>query len=308
MPVLLLGSKTDKHLDAIEYQLKQLQHEAVRIDIYQDISDFAFYYDERSINLRYRDKSITDFNSIYWRHNQENLFPNKQYSLEYLYKQQEVINFFWGMSALNSIHWFNPIFAACKMENKPLQMALASEVGLKIPKTLITGNSDCIKEIMGNEPSKLIEKAIGMAWAEDGTPTYTAAFDFNKLRMSAVYPTIIQHRIQRETELRIYIINEQVIPVEIQVAKSHKAILDWKSIDLHARGYSDYNNLSESLQNKLLSYHLKSGLVYAAYDYIVDEDDCYFLECNPSGNWLFLPDEIATKITLTICHDLIKEH
>jgi len=307
MSVLLLGSKADKHLEAIECQLKQLQCEVVRTDIYQDTSDFAFYYDEGSADFRYKNKSITYFNSIYWRHNQENMFRDKQYSVEYLYKQQEVINFFFGMSALTSMRWINPMLSAYKMENKPLQMALAVEVGLKMPKTLITGGRSYVDEILGNKLSNLIEKAIGMAWAEDGTPTYTAEFDYNKLRMSAVYPTIVQQRIRRESELRIYVIDERIIPIEIQVAMSHRTILDWKSIDFHARNYS-YFSLPESLQEKLLSYHLRSGLVYAAYDYIVDEEDFYFLECNPSGNWLFLPEKIANEITLAICRALVREH
>ena len=65
-------------------------------------------------------------------------------------------------------------------------------------------------------------------------------------------------------------------------------------------------DLSKNTQERLLTFHKEAGLEYCAYDFIVNKnDEEIFLEANPSGQWLFLCDEVANQITHNVALSLM---
>ena len=64
--------------------------------------------------------------------------------------------------------------------------------------------------------------------------------------------------------------------------------------------------LSSKTKKNLLSFHKDANLKYCAYDFIVNKNnEEIFLEANSSGQWLFLCDEVANRITHNIATSLI---
>jgi predicted ATP-grasp superfamily ATP-dependent carboligase len=48
----------------------------------------------------------------------------------------------------------------------------------------------------------------------------------------------------------------------------------------------------------LLVDHLKLG--YSSQDWLICEDGCYVVDINPAGQWLFLPEPIASSVAEAI--------
>jgi hypothetical protein len=42
------------------------------------------------------------------------------------------------------------------------------------------------------------------------------------------------------------------------------------------------------------------GVGYSSQDWIVADGVAYFVDLNPAGQWLFLPDEVASEVTCAI--------
>ena len=63
--------------------------------------------------------------------------------------------------------------------------------------------------------------------------------------------------------------------------------------------------MSESLKERLLEFHEKAGLVFAAYDFLESGDDVIFLECNPGGAWLWLEHSLGLKVSEHIARYLL---
>lgn len=68
----------------------------------------------------------------------------------------------------------------------------------------------------------------------------------------------------------------------------------------------DTYSLTPKTHKKLMQFHKKSGLIYAAYDFIVDSSgNEIFLECNPGGQWLWIEHALQQPISKAIATALL---
>lgn len=304
MRVLLLGSNKDQHIAAVKQQLINQNHNPIFIDIYHDFSNFSYHFSNAGVQIQIENNDISTINSIYWRYPIQDNKVDDVFSIEELYAKQEIWNFFLPLDAISKLKCINPMLTNICMEDKIFQLSLAAKSKLTIPNTLITSNAAQIQKFVNGNPQNYIKKVLGMAWNEDKNPSETRLLELSNLTANTSVPSIVQSHIKRKTEFRIYVIDNNIIPVEICLGEQYKNQIDWRSVDFNGRGYKRYD-LPELLRRDILSYHQASHLVYAAYDFIIDENDqVFFLECNPNGNWLFLPAELAHEVTSAIVNSL----
>ena len=63
--------------------------------------------------------------------------------------------------------------------------------------------------------------------------------------------------------------------------------------------------ISQSLKERLLEFHERAGLGFAAYDFLERGDDVIFLECNPGGAWLWLEESLGLRVSEHVARYLL---
>ena len=305
MAVLMLGSSDDPHIKLIKDKIESRGKSYEFINIYQDFSSISYYFSKHSQSIRVKNQPISVFNAIYWRTFTQNNHPTEAFSIKILAEFQEMWNFFLPMDTCAEIKCINPLWVNMKMENKIFQLNLASKLGLEIPSTFIGSNHHAIIEYSYSLEG-CIEKSLGMLWDEYDTPSKAKTVDILSLKARKTLPCIYQKHIERKKELRVYIVGHLVIAVEINLSAETNEIVDWK--EAARKTVPDYLlcTLPNDIVDKLLEYHKAAELCYAAYDLIMDiHNKIYFLECNPNGNWNFLPEQIRNSIADAIVEELV---
>ncbi len=294
MKILIMGCDKDPQIMRVKKMLTNMGIDHVYVDYTKDVSDISYAFpDNISPGL--------NFNAIYWR---TPLIENSNdvlYTVQDICVQQEAWNIIFPINSVIPIKCINPMLENLKAENKIFQLSLAQNCNLKIPKTIISSNYLEIKNFTSSVPF-CIQKNLGYHWDDDNRPSKTRIFDSKLLDKESKLPCIYQEQIKRKHEIRLYVIGHEYFTVKIIVDDQNSDIPDWR---LCHRDYQE-GNLRDSTLNRILDFHKRAKLVYAAYDLIVDKDDNeYFIECNPCGYWDFLPEVFAQKITSAICDELI---
>ncbi len=205
---------------------------------------------------------------------------------------------------LSDSFWVNDPYDSQKISQKIYQLKLALDVRLTIPKTVITNNPDTVLSAFPDK-NKVVYKTLS-SFMSSGKIIYTNEISQSDIKKNAemikVAPGIFQELFDKQHELRISIVREDVFVYKVNSQSNKLCTLDWRhqqKPDMFVRG-----ECSSEMISKLLKFHKKSGLVYAAYDFIVDKNGKeIFLECNPSGQWYF-NKEIGDKISMAVAEAL----
>ncbi|MCU5743742.1 hypothetical protein OCC47_20710 [Bacillus cereus] len=73
--------------------------------------------------------------------------------------------------------------------------------------------------------------------------------------------------------------------------------------------YESYD-VSEALKKMLLNFNKKAGIQFGAFDLIKTNSGKYvFLECNPSGQWLWIEEKVnSIDISKSVVNLLISQN
>ena len=118
-------------------------------------------------------------------------------------------------------------------------------------------------------------------------------------------PSIYQEYIEKDYELRITVIGEDIYPVKIYSQTNENTIVDWRKDQLNLE--YELVSLDPEFEESLKNLHNNFNLIYGAYDFIVTpEGEHIFLEVNPVGQWLWLEEELGLDISQSIA-DLLSD-
>lgn len=212
--------------------------------------------------------------------------------------------------ALNSLDvfltdskWINNSINNSQISRKAYQLKLATECDLLIPQTVISNNNIDILPLF--KSGKVIYKTLSSFYTKFDS-IYTNEINQNIIENSAesvaMAPSIYQSLIKKSYELRVMVIGERIFTVRINSQSKNETSLDWRHQPMEEM--YEVGELSTETQHNLLKFHKKAGIIYAAYDFIVDDDGReIFLECNPVGQWLWLKN----KLELSVCDAMADE-
>jgi glutathione synthase/RimK-type ligase-like ATP-grasp enzyme len=201
---------------------------------------------------------------------------------------------------LSKKYCINPVLARMQLNCKAFQLKLAIECGMQTPETVISNDSTEILCRLKNK--SLIYKTLSSFVAEQES-IFTNKIDENEIIENSqsifLAPGIFQELVEKDYELRITIVGEQIFVVKVNSQEYTKTQIDWRH-DQREHMFS-LGGISLDTKVRLLQFHKKAGLIFATYDFIVDKNgNEIFLECNPSGQWLFVGNEIGSEISHAI--------
>lgn len=211
--------------------------------------------------------------------------------------------------------WLPGTFAAIRRaDNKQLQLTLASEIGFEIPPTLITSDPAEFLEFYRRHDGNLIDKLpstvlpasqlTGNELMRFTQPVTTRDVGYaRRLRFS---PVLFQRNIAKKFELRITVVEDEVLAAEIHSQATYRTQIDWRHYDWDHTPYR-IHTLPDDIRNKCVELTRRLDLRFGAIDMIVTPEGNYvFLEINPSGQWRWIEDQCGLPISDALCDVLAR--
>ena len=210
----------------------------------------------------------------------------------FLLEQRERIFFLSRPSAIESAR------------RKLFQLDLAERYGMRIPRTIITNDSEKVRTFHGACSGGMIFKAISNEFLNYGEKSYNipttliTADHLRKIDLIRRAPAIFQELIAKDYELRVTVAGKKIFPVKIDSQKNPLTIVDWRNpLCIDKLAYSA-TTLDPRIELFCLEMLRTLDLQFGAFDFVVDkEGDIYFLEINPNGQWYWLEDLTGSLIS-----------
>lgn len=133
----------------------------------------------------------------------------------------------------------------------------------------------------------------GMPTAENGDTSaiWTQRVTAEELDESiADCPHMFQAEIAKAADVRVTVVGDTVFASIIQTPER---LLDWRAGDWDTFTYEPYK-VPGPIAKALVAYLDHFNLAFGCFDLILDTDEnVWWIECNPGGQWGFLPDSDA---------------
>jgi MvdD family ATP-grasp ribosomal peptide maturase len=180
-------------------------------------------------------------------------------------------------------------------ENKQLQLQVAREIGMEIPRTLTTNDPSAVQAFAESCESGIVTKMLSsFAVYEDNRElvVFTNPVkpeDLVDLSGLSLCPMTFQELIPKALELRTTVVGRRVMSASIDSQTSARAEHDWRRDGLRMiQDWQPYE-LPREVEEKILRLMDYFVLNYGAIDIIVTPDGRHvFLEINPVGEFFWL--------------------
>ncbi|MER6361970.1 ATP-grasp ribosomal peptide maturase [Kitasatospora sp. NPDC001527] len=262
----------------------------------------ALATDRRSLDL-------AAVRSVYYRRPTPSEFPPELVPEARAVAAAEARRGFGGLLSALPARWLPPPGRAADAESKPLQLRVAAECGLRVPRTLITNRPGAAREFANRIRGPVVYKPFTPIRGTVGGES--AAVYASVLRPEDVgHPSIaatahlFQEWVPKAYEVRLTAVGGRLFAAEIH-AESDAARTDWRSDydSLRYRVCEPPAEVSAGVHRVLA----RLGLPYGAFDFVVTPSGTWvFLEVNPNGQYGFVEQATGLPITAAIC-DYLEE-
>lgn len=187
--------------------------------------------------------------------------------------------------------------AEAAAQRKPLQLATAEQVGLPVPETIISNNIHQVKDFWKRLDGNCVYKTLTPTPGTFRETRRLRQEDLSDLRYLSLAPIIVQ-RCLTGVDLRVTVMGRRQFAAVARTDRPEAAI-DWR-VDLTCR-WEPYV-LDPQISRRLRDLLTALGLHYGCIDLRLCEDGVpYFLEVNPSGQFLFVEADTAQPIVEAMC-------
>lgn len=206
-----------------------------------------------------------------------------------------------GLSGvLNSLHgatYVNHPAAVTAADFKPAQLRRFAELELQIPPTLVTNDVEAARKFAAEHDRVIYKTFRGLPRSEDG---HTGAIWAQRVDADtfddslAVTAHLFQAEIPKTGDVRVTVVGRQVFAQQIAAPDG---ALDWRRGDWDELIHTPIA-VPAPIEAALHSHLASFGLVFGCFDFALNGDgddpgDWWAIECNPNGQWGWLPDAPA---------------
>lgn len=232
----------------------------------------------------------------------------KTRSLQEQFMRSQWAAFMRSLMVFQGAFWVNHPRATYVAESKPVQIALARQVGLDIPPTLVANAVPRGPGSFLSRDRELVAKTLDTVVLTSGDSDafiYTSVVRRDELsdaRLSSA-PVVLQKLLEPKVDVRVTVVGKKVFAAKI--------LRDGKGIAGDWRLYKDHVSftpieLPAGVRESCITLVARLGLVFGAIDLAVAEDKWFFLEINPTGEWAWLTAQLGLPIDLAIATVLTK--
>jgi len=203
--------------------------------------------------------------------------------------------------------WMSHPAAVWQAEYKPFQLSLAADLGLSIPRTIVTNDPAAIKTAFANFGSMVVKPTRTGHLIQNGHEfaIFTSRVleeHLDQLDNARLSPAIYQALVPKRFDLRITIVGRQIFAAAIESQSDPMAVIDWRQTSNPQLPHHPVH-LPEAVASLLLRLMDSLRLTFGAIDMIQTRKGEYvFLEVNPSGQWLWLDDVLEFGISEAVAN------
>lgn len=222
-------------------------------------------------------------------------------------KRTQWASFIRNLTVFDKCQWINSPQATYAAEMKALQLFKANGIGLKVPPTEIANSVPHSLAECNSIAVKTIDAAVVNKDGKQGF-IYTNFYEFEELSKCSMreVPSIFQKALVPKVDLRVTIIGDTVYAAEI--TNSEEGVSgDWR-LEMNVNLKYKPIELPQQIVNKCKALLRDLDLVFGGVDLIRYEDEYYFVEVNPTGEWAWLMPQTGFCIDETIAKLLIEGH
>lgn len=298
MTILILSNKWDISVDYVVKILNEKKIPYFRLnteDLIKKECTFTIPNTSYKISTQEKTYDLRDTTSILLRR------PGKPF--EFSEKENQPLesiknfatdqwhSFLTCLQSFENILWVNNPQENTFAESKMNQLIIAEKIGLKIPDTCITTSKTELNNFWNQHNGKIIAKALYAPLIKEDSEEF---FIFsNKLQdisdvsdeELSLAPTIFQEELTKKIDYRLTIVGNDSFCVKITFPKESDT-LDWRTVK---EGISyELTDLPSDIIKKCHKLVKELGLVFGAIDIVESNNEFYFLEINPNGEWGWL--------------------
>ncbi|MCM3768389.1 hypothetical protein [Neobacillus niacini] len=200
--------------------------------------------------------------------------------------------------------WVNNPEKTFKAENKIVQLKYAKKVGFNIPYTMVTNGSPEL------ENKRYVVKSLDTAFfnikGKEGF-VYSNILQKEEIQDANLEwaPVTIQEYIYPKTDIRVTVVGNDVFATSI-TSKGNGVDIDWRIV----KDEVDFTTVSlpVHIEEKCIKLIKDLGLKFGAIDLLkTEENDYFFLEINPTGEWAWLVHTTGQLIPQSIADMLVSK-
>ncbi|MGL4874949.1 MAG: ATP-grasp domain-containing protein [Clostridium sp.] len=303
---LIIADTNDFTSDYVSFELNNRNKQYLRINR-DNFSEYEIEWDilKNKLNIVIDDNSYeidSSLKGVYYRAPVDiRNYTNSSYE-EQLYKTQWMA-FVKNLICFENAIWINNPVKTYRAENKMLQLRYADEIGFLVPKTVVTNCKSTLVRDCQRYAVKSIDTLLIRNGVEEGF-LYTNIITGDEINKSELKqaPIVVQELINPKIDLRITIIGNTVYPVKI-IKDGIGVEDDWRKEKDDVKFIPI--TISKELEDKCIALVNKFGLKYGAIDMALRNDEYYFIEINPTGEWAWLVESSGLNIYKDIVNVLI---
>lgn len=307
---LLISNTIDYSTDFIALELEKRNINYLRINRDQ-FSNYNILYDLEKNNM-YIDIENEEYcisneylRSVYFRA-PVFLRSSKKYDLlEQLYRSQ------WSAFLRNliifdaKVIWINHPVYTYQAENKLYQLKVAKEIGFDVPETLL---SNFVPKNISDDNVYVVKSLDTALFYQDDLEmfTYTSVITGKELISANLIaaPVIIQNYLSNKIDIRVTIVGDYIFAVDI-TKKGNQIEGDWRKNTKEDLLYRKII-LPKEIVDKIKAIMQKLNLNFGGMDLAKVNNNYYFIEVNPTGEWGWLVSTADIPINKAIVSTMLE--
>ena len=331
--ILIISNKGDIHCNPVVKILTKKKYPFFRLNTEELTNDYqiSFFYKKNKeflILKNLKNGKILDSSQVtaIWDRrplSQDIKLPRNKNIRKVISDEVNELNlwiryFFDSPRMIGSSVWDRPNESKIKQIKITNKLIKKNKFSTKIPDTLITNDLKNLREFIQNKKFISI-KPIGSDSFEldekHEIPFVSRKMESKEIENNIsqrdldLCPVFLQEYIEKKYELRITSVGKKhfCCLIDSQKLSEGEGKEDWRE---------GYDHGLEKMQKKIKtpkeierfcnSYLDTLGINFGCFDFIKDvNNNFYFLECNPNGQWLWLEMEIGLKISKAIANFLM---
>jgi hypothetical protein len=301
-PPIIIGSAEDEHALSVAAEVRSLSIEPIFVDA-AVLESIPYSLSRGELTLRLPGGAVRarlDSSSRGWI---RRLAPPHWRRAVVSGSRDAAIRGAWmslvtAVAGADEVSWLTPLGRLFLCENKVRQNLAAERLGIATPDSAVVSNREYIPSRLGD---MLVVKPLGSAAFTDTAGVEQVVWTHEMTRESPLLerlggaPFLVQKRLLATRHLRVVTVERRSWACALDATDLP---LDWRP---HDDAHMAFIATSEpSVEGEAVRLAEDLGLGYSSQDWIVSSSGAYFLDLNPAGQWLFLPDAVATEVTKAI--------